>query len=581
MELSFIVNRQALVREDKFRVVANSKNYVIAQFKFSDDWIGKAKTVIFQRDEMQFPILLDETNNCRVPNELLKNSGGFRVSVVGVGDGSIITTNVLPVQVHGGSGVRELSEEELTPTLFEQIMNKLLTIQAGAIDADQVARSIEEYLSIHPIENIDATEVHRIIADYIQAHKDELRGRQGLSGKDGLDGRTPLKGVDYWTTEDLAEFSQEISDLVSDYFAEHKSELKGADGQTPQKGVDYFTQTEIDGLTQQLSQYINTYFAEHKSELTGEDGYSPIRGTDYMTSEDVAQINNMIVETVTEYVEEHKSEFGGETDAPSLLTDDLVASVSVGGVEVGTSYSAGTSLETIVRELLNPVLVPTFTAPSATLSATGAKLLESGATLQTTMSIAFNRGSISPAYGTDGYRAGSATGYKLNSSSQQSSNSFSVTVSESQKTYQGTVNYGKGTQPKNSAGANYDSPLAAGSVKTNTITYEFVDALYANTANIATVAKLALVSKSSKSKQFDFPAQTISNPEEFHVPASWNVTAVQVLNTLSGKWEDCATEFTVTDVTHKDAANRTVNYKKYTDNRGYNAGSRSIKITWN
>ena len=88
------------------------------------------------------------------------------------------------------------------------------------------------------------------------------------------------------------------------------------------------------------------------------------------------------------------------------LQDDLTTSVTVGGITSGTTYEEGTSLETIFREMLNPVEYPTLTNPSATLSATGAKLLETGATLDTTMTLTLNRGSISPAYGTSGYRSG-------------------------------------------------------------------------------------------------------------------------------------------------------------------------------
>ena len=100
----------------------------------------------------------------------------------------------------------------------------------------------------------------------------------------------------------------------------------------------------------------------------------------------------------------------------SVLSDDLTTAISVGGIASGVTYEAGTSLETLFRDLLEPTLYPSFTAPSASLSATGAKLLEKGASLATTFTITFSRGNISPAYGTNGYRSGEATGYGLNGS---------------------------------------------------------------------------------------------------------------------------------------------------------------------
>lgn len=262
------------------------------------------------------------------------------------------------------------------------------------------------------------------------------------------------------------------------------------------------------------------------------------------------------------------------------LSDDLTTAISVGGIDSGVTYEAGTPLETIIRDLLEPTLYPSFTNPSASLSATGAKLLEKGSTLATTFTIVFNRGSINPQYSAESaYRSGVATSYTL-SGNTQSSNTFSETVSEAKTSYQGSVAYAQGVQPKDSKGNNYNSPLPSGSVNTNTITYEFVNALYANVSDITTVAKQALVSKSAKVKEFTFPAQTVANPEEFHVDSTWTITAVEVLNTLSNQWESCAGEFTVTDTTHTDAGGATVNYKKYLCNLGVATGSRKIRIKW-
>lgn len=270
----------------------------------------------------------------------------------------------------------------------------------------------------------------------------------------------------------------------------------------------------------------------------------------------------------------------GSSGGGGSLEDALTTSITVGGIESGTTYPAGTTFEQMFRDLLNPTAYPTLTAPSATLTATGAKLLEAGSTLSTVMTLTFSRGSINPAYGTSGYRSGEATGYSLDGGASQAENTFNVTVTSAKTSYQGAVSYGAGEQPKDSKGEDYDSPLAAGSVNSNTLTYEFVDALWANTANIATVAKLSLVSKSAKVKQFDFPAQTTTNPETFDVPASWTVTAVEVKNDLSGQWENASSQFAVTDTSHNDAAGSSVAYKRYSFSLGYATGARSVRVKW-
>ena len=265
---------------------------------------------------------------------------------------------------------------------------------------------------------------------------------------------------------------------------------------------------------------------------------------------------------------------------PNGLGAEVTVTKDVGGITAGTVYPIGTKYDDLWEALLSPTLYPTLVAPSATLTATGTKLLEKGDTLSTTMTVEFDRGSITPAYGTNGYRAGEAGSYSLNSGTAQVSNVFSITVDESVTSFQASVNYGAGPQPKDSDGEDYSTPLPAGNVATNIINYEFVNALWANTASISVVQKIELVSADAKLKAFSFPAATIANPEVFDVPASWTITHVEVLNTLSNQWEDCSTEFTITDVTHPDAADTSVAYKRYTCNLGYDMGIRQIRIKW-
>ena len=291
------------------------------------------------------------------------------------------------------------------------------------------------------------------------------------------------------------------------------------------------------------------------------------------------QARNQAVAISKQYTDSHGGGGGGGSSAELEQTLDVTE--TVGGVTSGTTYTTGTKLEKIFRDMLDPVKYPTFTAPSATLSATGSKLLETGSSLATTMTITFNRGAITPAYGTSGYRAGEATGYTLADSESQVSNEFSVTVTSAKTSYQGTASYAAGEQPKDSKGNDYSTPLAAGTVNTNTISYEFVDAMWSNVSNIGTIAKMSLVSKSTKQRDMVFPAQTVANPEVFDIPASWTVTAVQVKNDLSGAYEDASSQFTVTDTTHNDAGGTSVAYKRYTFNMGMATGARTVRVKWN
>ena len=271
---------------------------------------------------------------------------------------------------------------------------------------------------------------------------------------------------------------------------------------------------------------------------------------------------------------------GDKSETMDYLENALTVKEQQGKYEVGDVIPAETSLEEIIIKMLTKTNYPTLTPPSASLSGTGEKLLESGSTANVTLTATFNRGAIDPAYGTSGYRAGEATAYSLNGGGEQVENTFTETVTELNKEFTATVNYGAGDQPKDDEGNDYMEALGAGSVTTNMVKYEFVDALYSNAANNSVIAKEALVSKSAGQKVFVFAPQTATSPEVFDVPSSFTVVAVEVLNDLSGKWEDDAKEFDITDVTHPNAAGTDVAYKRYTDNRGYPAGSRSIRVRW-
>ena len=230
-----------------------------------------------------------------------------------------------------------------------------------------------------------------------------------------------------------------------------------------------------------------------------------IDGTEY-TDPPQSRIEDLLLQ-----LKEAIEEGGGGGGGTAKLSEDLTTSLTVGGITSGTTYERGTSLETIFKNLLNPVAYPTLTNPSVSLSGTGSKLLETGATLAVTLTATFSRGSINPAYGTSGYRSGAVQGYALNNGTEQAGNTWSETVSSANKTFKCSARYAAGEQPKDSVGNDYGEPLPAGSVESGTVSYDFVDAMWANTSDITSVAKLSLVAKSAKQRDMTFPAQTTAN----------------------------------------------------------------------
>lgn len=268
----------------------------------------------------------------------------------------------------------------------------------------------------------------------------------------------------------------------------------------------------------------------------------------------------------------------GGTDA--VLKDDLTATIGAGGIQIGDKFIANTELEALWRALLDPVKVPVLSNPFVTITPSGGLLMETGSSKEVTLIVNFNRGAITPDYGTSGFRSGEPTSWVINGVTDLTSNHFTEIVNENHREFTATVEYAEGEQPKNSKGEDYDSPLPAGSVTSPTISYEFVDALWSNQSDITNIVKEALISKSAKSKIFNFVPQTKENPEVFDVPASWRLTKIEVFNDVTQRFEDNTREFSITTVFHQNGGGVDVEYKRYTDNRGYKAGARQIKITW-
>lgn len=128
--------------------------------------------------------------------------------------------------------------------------------------------------------------------------KDGTDGRDGVDGKDGIDGYTPIKGVDYFDGKDG------VNGIDG---------RDGKDGYTPIKGIDYFDGTNgrdgIDGK-------------DGKDGIDGKDGYTPIKGTDYFTEEDVQEIVDKVAEEmptpVTSWNDLTDKPFGEDTENITL-----------------------------------------------------------------------------------------------------------------------------------------------------------------------------------------------------------------------------------------------------------------------
>lgn len=193
--LKFVVNNQIIERTDTFVPVRSSKNYLYAEFDFqTDDWNGKSKTVLFRSgDNEPVPVLLDETNSCLVPAEVLTGTS-FSVSIIA---GNLITANMVVVKLYE-SGYRMGDVPEPPETLYEQLMTAFDEAKQTVIDSAKESESWAHGHANYPDRDTDnaayyagqarnaaegvlgrVKEGKRQIDDYVKEKETQLKGETG------------------------------------------------------------------------------------------------------------------------------------------------------------------------------------------------------------------------------------------------------------------------------------------------------------------------------------------------------------------------------------------------------------------
>lgn len=274
----------------------------------------------------------------------------------------------------------------------------------------------------------------------------------------------------------------------------------------------------------------------------------------------------------------------------SAMDDGLATVDKLGGIPAGTTAGdlKKKTLSEVFDDLLFPTVDPTFIAPSASLSlkstTTTPMVQEVGATgasvpTAASFNTSFNRGKINIAGVEKQKRAGELdTANSFIYINTATNKTFPTSIAEGATTYKYRAAYKQGPQPLNSKGGNYGDPLPAGHVDSAAVTITGVYPYFANSANNATVAKLALTTSNTLSA-LAFKAEG-PNKHTFKLPAKYTLTNVTMLNTLSGKYEAFGTsKFTVTteSITVQGTA---VDYKVYTRNDSGFSGEATFNITF-
>lgn len=137
--LEFIVDDQ-FIRAPHYTVVADSKDYLVAHFTFSEAWQGLVKTAVFQAaDGKAYFVVLDK-DTCPIPAEVIQPTR-FLVSVFG---GDRLTADRVMVEVAAsGFTASGITPPTPTPDVYNQLMEAIAEdrqlAEAAAVTAAEKA----------------------------------------------------------------------------------------------------------------------------------------------------------------------------------------------------------------------------------------------------------------------------------------------------------------------------------------------------------------------------------------------------------------------------------------------------------
>lgn len=254
-------------------------------------------------------------------------------------------------------------------------------------------------------------------------------------------------------------------------------------------------------------------------------GATDFVGTDGTTDGEHGLVPAPTTEDVNKYLKSDGTwaEVQGGTGGDPVAKYDYTTNIAVGGIPVGTEISSTDLLADIVKQMLVTVYYPTFTAPSASLTYSVNNYVKVGSTVTArTATVGYNAGAITLQGVKQADRGGAATNYAIATSgadteysdSSISSGSFNVPAltraTKGAITITGTANYAQGPQPKDSTGADYSTPLPAGSV-TATKTFNFIQPFYWGVSAGTTISDFTGLTESVTAKGQKTVSYTTNN----------------------------------------------------------------------
>lgn len=120
-------------------VTSGPVNVYTVRFSFNSDWDGLDRTAVFHAGDDQISVVLDDSNECQIPWEVLENPGrNLSVGVYGTKGGTVVLPTIWAQLGEIREGVSLGSNAQPpTPDVYSQILE-------AAEQAEKIAQSVRD-----------------------------------------------------------------------------------------------------------------------------------------------------------------------------------------------------------------------------------------------------------------------------------------------------------------------------------------------------------------------------------------------------------------------------------------------------
>ena len=200
--------------------------------EFSEDWESLVKTVVFSNGEQTRDVVFTG-NPVTIPAEVLETPlRTLTVGAVGLGEGGSVVIPTIRVQGPVVQPSVEPSGDASTDPelpIWQQILAMIGDLDdLWTFNRENLVEAINEAVTkASSGGGGSGTKVYftpHVSEDGVLSWTNNggapnplpvnVRGPAGADGKNGKDGRTPIRGKDYWTEEDKAEIRQYVEDAI-------------------------------------------------------------------------------------------------------------------------------------------------------------------------------------------------------------------------------------------------------------------------------------------------------------------------------------------------------------------------------